>query len=104
MTDKWNRVTAPAVHLTGWYDIFNEHQLRAYRGYRWGNSYHPEWNFLVVLPTGHCAGGAVEWPGASDGWTMANELSDTMFRAFGSNALLAEKAKARLKALPEVMW
>ena len=105
MTDKWPRVTAPAVHLTGWYDIFTEHQLRAFRGYRWGGSnVHPEWNYLVVLPTGHCAGGAVPWPGAADGWTYANEISDTMFRAFGSNAVLAEEAKDRLRATPQVIW
>ena len=80
--------------------------MRAYRGFRWGGSTDvaAHWNYLVVLPTGHCAGGAVAWPKVDEGLNYANEVSDTMFKALGSDLLAASKAEARLKEIPLVVW
>jgi predicted acyl esterase len=58
-TNKWDLVTAPGVHLTGWYDIFNQQQIEAYDAYQTRSSFGRNLNYLVILPTGHCAGGEV---------------------------------------------
>jgi len=64
LADKGPRLTYPAVHMAGWYDVFQQQTLDVYRLYR--TAADPsvrDLQFLIVQPQGHCfAGGAVKWP------------------------------------------
>ena len=104
LTDKWDRVTAPAVHLSGWYDIFNEQQIDAFYGYQDHSSAGQGLNFLVIPPTGHCAGGQVAWPNVSAGIDFATTLAIDLFKALGSDPERAAVASARLAATPSITW
>jgi putative CocE/NonD family hydrolase len=102
--DKWDRVSAPAVHLTGWYDIFNQQQIDAYNAYQTKSSFGKGLNFLIIMPTGHCAGGQVPWPNALDGYTFANTLSTDLFKAVGSYEQDNLAARRRLAGIAPMWW
>eukprot|EP00050_Salpingoeca_kvevrii_P002487 m.194739 g.194739 ORF g.194739 m.194739 type:complete len:726 (+) comp10621_c2_seq4:1222-3399(+) len=102
MTDHWSRVTCPAVHLTGWYDIFNEEQLRAFEGYQTQSTLGKGENFLVVLPSGHCPQGQFAWPNQQNGLAVAEALAVTLFKALGS--VPRPELAARLRGVPAITW
>eukprot|EP01006_Ploeotia_vitrea_P049462 TRINITY_DN67342_c1_g1_i1.p1 TRINITY_DN67342_c1_g1~~TRINITY_DN67342_c1_g1_i1.p1 ORF type:complete len:582 (+),score=55.05 TRINITY_DN67342_c1_g1_i1:34-1779(+) len=81
LTARWNKALQPAVHVTGWYDIFNQQTLDAYTGYHTSATIGKSLNYLIVLPTGHCQGGAVAWPNWADGLATALGVSTTLFKA-----------------------
>eukprot|EP01116_Phalansterium_solitarium_P016452 TRINITY_DN3827_c1_g1_i1.p1 TRINITY_DN3827_c1_g1~~TRINITY_DN3827_c1_g1_i1.p1 ORF type:complete len:610 (-),score=204.90 TRINITY_DN3827_c1_g1_i1:97-1893(-) len=114
MAGKFGNVIFPAVHLSGWYDIFNQQQLAAFDGYQKqslpavrGTS------FLVVVPTGHCAGGQVAWPNGLDGVAVAEALTVALFKLLADAHLDAgadAKAVAQLLStsaladVPALQW
>eukprot|EP00051_Salpingoeca_urceolata_P033190 m.19503 g.19503 ORF g.19503 m.19503 type:complete len:654 (-) comp5938_c0_seq2:560-2521(-) len=95
---KWDNIKIPAVHLTGWYDIFVEWTIDAYDAYRRQN----ESNFLIVLPSGHCPGGQIDWPDAGDGTATAAALAVEMFKALSQNRGDGVAAAQALKDTPHV--
>eukprot|EP01012_Entosiphon_sulcatum_P014989 TRINITY_DN20019_c0_g1_i1.p1 TRINITY_DN20019_c0_g1~~TRINITY_DN20019_c0_g1_i1.p1 ORF type:complete len:584 (+),score=89.60 TRINITY_DN20019_c0_g1_i1:25-1752(+) len=111
MTGKWAAVQWPAVHLTGWYDIFNQQTIDAFENYQTQSTYGQGLNFLVVLPGGHCQHGEIPWPGNSnDGFVVAINLALQMFKALGQATTAAEYqdalAKLRVSAanVPRITW
>ncbi|EGD80466.1 hypothetical protein PTSG_11110 [Salpingoeca rosetta] len=104
MTDKWKDVTAPAVHLTGWYDIFNHEQLRAYEGYQTQSTIGRGLNFLVVVPTGHCPGGEVPWPNGVNGIAVAEALAVALFKTLAAAADQVERANGGVFGVDGVAW
>lgn len=87
MTNKWDQVTCPAVHLSGWYDIFNQQQLDAFQGYQTESAVGKGQNYLIVTPGGHCPGGQVQWPNGDNGVAAALALAVVMFKALADPAV-----------------
>eukprot|EP00049_Salpingoeca_infusionum_P013816 m.257756 g.257756 ORF g.257756 m.257756 type:complete len:607 (-) comp15534_c4_seq1:174-1994(-) len=104
MTNKWNRVTAPAVHLSGWYDIFNAQQLDAYYGYQTQSAIGKGLNFLFVAPTGHCVGGQVPWPNGADGIATSLAVALTLFKGLDESGLTEVAMAEKLRGIPAVNW
>ncbi len=82
VTGHFGNVQWPAVHIGGWWDIFQQQNLDAFEAYRTqaGNVSVRDQQFFVMLPGGHCGGGAVEWPnktwGNDYGFALANLVTD----------------------------
>lgn len=70
------------VHLAGWYDIFTTVQIRTAIGINSTGQINAKGNqILIIEPTGHCGGGAIEWPNASYGGDlMDNTLAPAIFQ------------------------
>jgi putative CocE/NonD family hydrolase len=75
--DKWGVVTYPTVNVAGWYDIFSQWQIDAYGHYVKSSA---NTAFLVMLPTGHCRGGAIDWPNVDEGSKVALGLTAELFK------------------------
>lgn len=92
----WTNIKWPAVHGTGWYDIFLQQQLDAYTAYRsLSQAPYNQFNFLIVGPGGHCAkGGQVPWPLGSLVDELTVEISDVLFQAMRGEQKAIEKVNA----------
>lgn len=56
----WHRALADPHHPAGWYDIFQQWQLNAWNQYNTqGRGLAPGYQYLVMVPQGHCAKGQV---------------------------------------------
>ena len=80
--NSWNLVTWPAVHWTGWYDIFNQQQLDVFDGFQEHSTLGAGNNYLVVDPFGHCIGGAVHMP--QNRTQLMFALMEEMFKALAN--------------------
>lgn len=50
-----NQINWPTIHITGWYDIFLQHQIDSYNLLRqYGNDDYKNANYLFVGSLGHC--------------------------------------------------
>lgn len=102
MTNKFKNVNFPAVHLTGWYDIFCQQQLDAYAGYQ-DNSAIPGYNWLIISPGGHCQASAIPWPDGSLAFAAEREVAARMFTQLNKSDNLTELRMA-LSDVPPVLF
>lgn len=79
MTTHYSNVQWPAVAVGGWWDIFQQDNLDAFDGYRFqANPAVRSHQYFVMLPTGHCGGGAITWPNKTWGLTYATTLANAV--------------------------
>lgn len=82
MTQHFGNAHTPAVHVSGWYDIFNRQNMEAYAAYR--TQAQPQvrdLQYMIVTPGGHCGGGQITWTNSSWGLDLATAMANQMMDA-----------------------
>ena len=79
------KAAVPGVHQAGWYDIFSWSQIETVHQLNgsWPGPMDPPVatapHWLVVVPGGHCGGGATNWTNISFGNDVFGETMETLF-------------------------
>eukprot|EP00667_Euglena_gracilis_P007501 EG_transcript_7574 len=110
----YDSITWPALHVAGWYDVFQQDTIDVFHAYR--RLAHPavrDLQFLVVEPKGHCfSGGAVRWPDLqlTQLGLLVSTLSGMLFgvlrEAASGSSFQAGLSLLRIlaKGIPRVFW
>jgi predicted acyl esterase len=79
---QWGLYTWPTLHLAGFYDIFSSLQINdALAMDAAGGAGARGGQIVIIEAGGHCAAGAVAWPNASWGETLAENYQITLYEA-----------------------
>jgi putative CocE/NonD family hydrolase len=79
--DRWRSTDYPVMHLSGFYDIFSNEQIRDALMFDAVGGPNAVGNQLLVIePGGHCKGGEVVWPNATWGRVITQLWQLTLYQ------------------------